>query len=211
MPECRRRRRTPKDSSRCRRQSRSGWWRRTLKSLTEARSSTEHRGRTHQSALVTGRRTWCQWHREVSRSGGPSMQSYSQSTRHDHTPSLHIDITALTQSQLVTRQFSVHSQLETHFYRDPSTTDSLPPSRLTLGIHDCYRCSSLRCLCMACANEWSHSFTYHPHVYPRVEWAIPAFHHLWSYDLMALYKYVNYYYYYSIATEHHHTLADKVK
>jgi len=28
---------------------------------------------------------------------------------------------------------------------------------------------------------------------------------------LVLYKYVNYYYYYSIATEHHHTLADKVK
>jgi len=34
--------------------------------------------------------------------------------------------------------------------------------------------SPLRCSGMACANEGSHSFTCHPHVYPHVEWTIPA-------------------------------------
>jgi len=28
---------------------------------------------------------------------------------------------------------------------------------------------------MARVNEESHSFTCHPHVYPQVEWTIPAF------------------------------------
>jgi len=28
---------------------------------------------------------------------------------------------------------------------------------------------------MALVNEGSHSFTCHPHVYPQVEWTIPAF------------------------------------
>jgi len=28
---------------------------------------------------------------------------------------------------------------------------------------------------MARVNEESHSFTYHPHIYPQVEWTIPAF------------------------------------
>jgi len=34
--------------------------------------------------------------------------------------------------------------------------------------------SSLRHSGMACVNDGSHSFTCHPHVYPHVEWAIPA-------------------------------------
>jgi len=34
---------------------------------------------------------------------------------------------------------------------------------------------SLRRSSMACVNDGSHSFTSHPHVYPHVEWAIPAF------------------------------------
>jgi len=40
---------------------------------------------------------------------------------------------------------------------------------------------------MARVNQGSHSFTYHPHVYPQVEWTIPAFT--------------------SPAAEHHRTLA----
>jgi len=28
---------------------------------------------------------------------------------------------------------------------------------------------------MARVNKGSHSFTCHPHIYPRVEWTIPAF------------------------------------
>jgi len=34
---------------------------------------------------------------------------------------------------------------------------------------------SLRLSGMARVNNGSHSFTFHPHVYPQVEWAIPAF------------------------------------
>jgi len=34
---------------------------------------------------------------------------------------------------------------------------------------------SLMCSGMARVNEGSHSFTCHPHVYPQVEWTIPAF------------------------------------
>jgi len=33
----------------------------------------------------------------------------------------------------------------------------------------------LLCTGMARVNEGSHSFTCHPHVYPQVEWTIPAF------------------------------------
>jgi len=33
--------------------------------------------------------------------------------------------------------------------------------------------SPLRRSGMARVNEGSHSFTYHPHVYPQVEWTIP--------------------------------------
>ena len=38
-----------------------------------------------------------------------------------------------------------------------------------------YHDSSLKRLGMARVNEGSHSFTCHPHVYPQVEWTIPAF------------------------------------
>ena len=38
-----------------------------------------------------------------------------------------------------------------------------------------YRDSSLKCSGMARVNEGSHSLTCHPHVYPQVKWAIPAF------------------------------------
>ena len=33
----------------------------------------------------------------------------------------------------------------------------------------------LRCLCMAHVNKGSHSITCHPHVRPKMEWAMPAF------------------------------------
>jgi len=36
-------------------------------------------------------------------------------------------------------------------------------------------CSSLRRSGIALVNKWSHSFTCHPHIYPQVEGAIPAF------------------------------------
>jgi len=34
--------------------------------------------------------------------------------------------------------------------------------------------SPLRCSGMVRVNEGSHSFTCHPHVYPQVEWTVPA-------------------------------------
>jgi len=37
------------------------------------------------------------------------------------------------------------------------------------------RNSSLKCSGMAHVNEGSHGFTYHPYVYPQVEWTIAAF------------------------------------
>jgi len=37
------------------------------------------------------------------------------------------------------------------------------------------RNSPLKRSCMTRVNEGSHSFSCHPHVYPQVEWAIPAF------------------------------------
>jgi len=45
---------------------------------------------------------------------------------------------------------------------------------ICIALHNA-RHSSLKCSGMAPVNEGSHSFTYHPHVYPQVEWAIPAF------------------------------------
>jgi len=39
----------------------------------------------------------------------------------------------------------------------------------------CVRYSSLKHSGMACFNEGSHSSACHPHVYPQVEWTIPAF------------------------------------